>query len=279
MLNLIGIELYKIVTKPRSYMGFLAITVIILLIQFAFFIDGKQYLDFVFQQLQNSLQIEGNVLNGSLICFIILQMLIVQMPLLVALVTGDLVSGEAASGTIRLLLSKPYSRAQILWAKFIAGSAYTFSLTLWLGLLALGLGLLLFGNGDLVVLKSEELVIIRSDDVLWRFIGAFFVAFLSLSVITSFSLMLSCFTDNSITPIVASMSVIIIFTIIGTLEVPLFDKIKPLLFTTHMIIWRNLFDNPLPVNQIILSLSVLTAHIVVFMSLAFWHFTRKDIQN
>jgi ABC-2 type transport system permease protein len=279
MINLIQLELFKIVTKPRSYMGFLAITVIVLLIQFDFYVDGKQYLEFIFQSLQNSFQIEGNILNGALICFIILQMLIVQMPLLVALVTGDLVSGEAASGTIRLLLSKPYSRAQILWAKYIAGSIYTFALILWLGLLALGVGLLVFGTGDLVVLKSDELIILRADDVIWRFIGAFFVAFLSLSVITTFSLMLSCFTDNSITPIVASMSVIIIFTIIGTLDVPLFDTIKPALFTTHMIIWRNLFDNPLPKEQIAISLSVLFGHIVLFLSIAFWHFTRKDIQN
>lgn len=279
MFNLIGIELFKIVTKPRSYLGFLAITLIIALIQFAFYVDGKQYLDFIFQSLQNSFEIEGNVLNGSLICFIILQMLIVQMPLLVALVTGDLVSGEASSGTIRMLLSKPYSRSQILGAKYIAGSIYTFALIAWLGLLALGLGLMLFGNGDLVVLKSDELVILRADDVLWRFMAAFFVAFLSLSVVTTFSLMLSCFTDNSITPIVASMSVIIIFTIIGTLDVPVFDTIKPALFTTHMIIWRNFFDNPLPTSQIVTSLTVLAAHIVVFLSVAFWHFNKKDIQN
>lgn len=279
MFNLIRIELFKIVTKPRSYLGFLAITLIIVLIQFAFYVDGKQYLDFVFQSLQNSFQIEGNVLNGALICFIILQMLIVQMPLLVALVTGDLVSGEAASGTIRMLLSKPYSRSQLLGAKFAAGSIYTFALIAWLGVLALGIGLLLFGTGDLVVLKSDELVILRADDVLWRFMAAFFVAFLSLSVVTSFSLMLSCFTDNSITPIVASMSVIIIFTIIGTLDVPVFDAIKPALFTTHMIIWRNFFDNPLPTEQITTSLSVLVAHIGVFLSIAFWHFNRKDIQN
>lgn len=279
MLNLIGIELYKIITKPRSYLGFLAITLIVLLIQFAFYVDGKQYLDFVFQSLQNSFELEGTILNGSLICFIILQMLIVQMPLLIALVTGDLVSGEAASGTIRMLLSKPYSRAQILGAKFIAGSIYTFTLIFWLGLLSLGVGLLLFGNGDLTVLKSDELVILRADDVLWRFFTAFFIAFISLSVVTAFSLMLSCFTDNSITPIVASMSVIIIFTIIGTLEVPLFDTIKPALFTTHMIIWRNLFDNPLPLNQILTSISVLLIHIVVFLLIAFRHFTTKDIQN
>lgn len=277
--NLTFLELYKISTKPRSFIGFGAITAIILIIEFALYIDGKTYLQFITNALEQSFVIDGNILNGNLVCFIILQTLIVQMPLLVALVTGDLISGEAASGTIRLLLTKPVSRAQILGAKYVAGSMYTLLLLLWLGILALGIGRLLFGHGDLMVLKTDELVILRDGDILWRFLGAFLIAFLSLSVIATFSLMLSCFTDNSIGPIITSMAVIILFTIIGTIEVPLFDYIKPFLFTTHMIIWRNLFDNPLPTHQIIQSLSVLVIHIIVFLSIAFYHFTKKDIQN
>jgi ABC-2 type transport system permease protein len=206
-------------------------------------------------------------------------MLIVQMPLMIALVTGDLISGEAAGGTIRLLLTKPVSRANILMAKYLAGSIYTFLLILWLGVLALGVGRLIFGHGDLMVLKSEELVILRDGDILWRFMGAFVIAFLSLNVVATFSLMLSCFTDNSIGPIITSMSVIILFTIIGTIDIPFFDQMKPFLFTTHMIIWRNLFDNPLPKTQIYTSLAVLAGHIMLFLSIAFYHFTRKDIHN
>jgi len=273
------IELFKITTKPRSYIGFLAITVIVLLIEFAFYIDGKTYLQFITQTLEQSFTIQGNILNGNLICFIILQMLIVQMPLMIALVTGDLISGEAAGGTIRLLLTKPVSRANILMAKYLAGSIYTFLLILWLGVLALGVGRLIFGHGDLMVLKSEELVILRDGDILWRFMGAFVIAFLSLNVVATFSLMLSCFTDNSIGPIITSMSVIILFTIIGTIDIPFFDQLKPFLFTTHMIIWRNLFDNPLPQTQIYTSLAVLAGHIMLFLSIAFYNFTRKDIHN
>lgn len=77
-------------------------------------------------------------MTGNLVCFIILQTLIIQMPLLVALVTGDLISGEAASGTIRFLLTKPYSRTKILFSKFIAGNIYVAFLLIWLGILALG---------------------------------------------------------------------------------------------------------------------------------------------
>ena len=278
MLQLIKIELLKILTKPRSFIGFAAITAIVAIIQFALFVDGKNYLSFITQQIEQSFILQGNILNGNLVAFIILQTLIVQMPLLVALVTGDLVSGETASGTIRLLLTKPFTRGQILFAKLFAGSVYTLLLILWLGVLALVGGWILFGKGDLIVLSSDHISILQQADVLWRFMAALVVAFISLSVVSAFSLMLSCFTDNSIVPIVACMTIIIIFTIIGTMDIPLFDYVKPFLFTTHMIIWRNLFEDPLPKMQIIKSISIMLIYIFVFLFIGFTHFNRKDIQ-
>lgn len=272
-------ELYKILRRPRSYIGFVVIAAIVFLIELALYVDGKSYLQFLFQQLESAFQIEGKVLNGNLVCFIILQTLIVQMPLLVALVTGDLISGEAAAGTLRFMLTRPMSRTRILWAKFIAGQFYVMLLLIWLGLLALGGGLLVFGDGDLTVLKSDELVVIRAGDTLWRFLAAFGIAFLSLGVVAAYSMMLSCFTDNSIGPIVASMATIILFTIIGSLDLPLFESVKPFLFTTHMIVWRNMFDRPLDLMLITQSVSILVFHIVLFFGISWYSFNKKDITS
>jgi len=277
MVRLLKTELVKIAARPRSYIGFVAIAIIVSLIQLAMYLDGLNFISFITAPIQSSFTLEGNILNGNLVCFIILQTLIIQIPLLVALVTGDLLSGEAAMGTIRLIATRPISRSSIVMAKFIAGMVYTFLLLLFLGLISLGVGLLLFGPGDLIVLKSEELIIIQSSDTLWRFFSAFGIAFLSLTVVASFSMALSCFADNSIGPIISTMAVIILFTIIGTMEIPLFDKLKPFLFTTHMVIWRNFFDNPLPVEQIRNSVMVLIGHIALFMSITLVAFRRKDI--
>jgi ABC-2 type transport system permease protein len=73
------------------------------------------------------------------------------------------------------------------------------------------------------------------------------------------------------------MSIIILFTIIGTLDVPVFDNIRPFLFTTHMAAWRSFFDDPLPIADIKQSLLVLFTHIVVFLSIALYKFNKKDI--
>ncbi|TNE58583.1 MAG: hypothetical protein EP344_09850 [Bacteroidetes bacterium] len=277
MLELIKIESFKIATKPRSYIGFAAIFAIVVLIQLALYADGQAYLDFLIQSLNQSFQIEGMDFNGNLVGFIILQTLIIQMPLLVALVSGDAISGEIAGGTIRSLLTKPVSRSRIVWAKFIAAEGYTFLLILWLGILAWVGSLLIFGAGDLVVLKSDALVIVRDADTAWRFLSAFALAFLSLSVVVALSFLLSAFAENSIAPIIITMSIILLFTIIGTFDIPIFNTIKPFLFTTHMIIWRNLFDRPLPVEQIVQSVSILMLHIAAFLTITLVYFNKKDI--
>ncbi|HEY4789408.1 MAG TPA: ABC transporter permease subunit, partial [Bacteroidales bacterium] len=114
-------ELIKIAAKPRSYIGIGAITLIVGIILFAMRIDGASFISFMTKAFEQSMSFEGNILNGNLVAFIILQTLIVHVPLLIALVTGDLVSGEGAMGTIRLLITKPISRTSVLFSKYLAG--------------------------------------------------------------------------------------------------------------------------------------------------------------
>ncbi|MCC7231804.1 MAG: ABC transporter permease subunit [Bacteroidia bacterium] len=277
LLKLTWLELIKISRKPRSYIGFAVVTLIVIIIQFAMYVDGQSYIDFISSSIEQNFLFSGKILNGNLVCFMILQTLIIQIPLLIALVTGDLISGEAALGTLRLVLTKPVTRGTVLFAKFLSGSIYTLLMLIWLGILALFLSLLIFGNGDLIVLKTDEVIILQDGDVVWRFLTALSLAFLALLLVASLSLLLSCFADNSIGPIVSTMGIIILFTIIGTLEVPVFDHVKPFLFTTHMLVWRNLFEDPLPLGQIFLSIMVLMGHIVMFLLAAWIYFNKKDI--
>ncbi len=270
-------ELIKIAYKPRSYIGLGGIILIIAIILFAMKVDGNFYISLITGQFEQTLLFEGTILNGNLIAFVILQMLIIHVPLLIAFVTGDLVSGESAMGTIRLLLTKPISRSAVLFSKFLASCVYTLIVVLCLVFMSVVLGRILFGSGDLMVLKSDGLIVFQHDDINWRFFFGFATAFLSLVTVATLALTLSCFSDNSIGPIVATMGIILLFTIIGTLEVPIFDSIRPFLFTTHMAAWRYFFDDPLDKSQIFYSLGILLAHIVVLLSIGFYKFNKKDI--
>ena len=277
MWQLIKIELFKISRKPRTYIAFAAITSIVLLIQMALYADGEQYLQFAMQALSATFQIDGVILNGYFVCFLILQTLLVHVPLLIALVAGDAVAGEANMGTLRLLLTKPINRTQVLVGKFIACSVYTIALLTFMAILSLLLSLVIFGKGDLLILKSETVVILDSGDVMWRYIATFGFAALSMLTVAALAFLLSIFADNAIGPIVATMSIVILLTIITTMNIPFFNAAKPYLFTNHMLNWKGFFDQPIDGMEVLKSAAILVLHIILFLSATVFIFRRKDI--
>lgn len=277
MWPILRIELFKIFSRPRTYISFVAITVIVALIQLALYVDGKNYIQFGMQSLTQGFDIEGNVLNGYLVCFIILQTLLIHVPLLIALVAGDAIAGEANMGTLRILLTRPVGRVELLLAKFAASLVYTLLLLVWMALLALFLSLFIFGKGDLMILKSEEVVVLAQNDVFWRYGLAFLFASLSMVMVAALAFLLSIFADNSIGPIITTMSIVILFTILTTLDIPFFQLLRPWLFTTHMLGWKAFFDDPIPWQAVSQSAAILLLHILFFAILGAWVFKRKDI--
>ncbi|MBP6358200.1 MAG: hypothetical protein KA311_02480, partial [Sediminibacterium sp.] len=81
MFSLVQVELYKIFKRPRTYIAFGAVAALIGIIQFGLKLDGKSYLDFMLNDLSSSLEIDGKILNGYLVCYVMLQLLLVHVPL------------------------------------------------------------------------------------------------------------------------------------------------------------------------------------------------------
>lgn len=289
MKQIISIELYKIFRRPRTYIAFGAIAALIMVIQFGLKMDGQSYAAFLMKDINDTLTVDGKVLNGYLICYILLQLLLVHIPLLVALIAADMISGEANLGTLRLLYTTPYSRTQFVIGKFIAASIYTIVLLIWLAFLALFVSMFIFGTDDLFLMKSNYVVLIQETDVLWRYVGAFVFASFALLTVTSLGFLMSSISNNSIGPIVGTMSAIVFFTILSTLNIPLFATIKPYLFTTHMNNWKEFFDiqvnenneaiygTILNVAKIKNSIIVLSLHILLFVTASVVITKRKDI--
>jgi ABC-2 type transport system permease protein len=277
MWQLTRIELFKIFRKPRTYIAFGAIASIVFLIQLALYVDGEEYLNFVMQSFNETFAVEGKKLNGYFVCFTILQTLLIHVPLLIALVAGDMIAGEANMGTLRLLVTKPVSRSKLILGKFLATSIYTLALLAFMAVLSLFGSMMLFGVSDLIVFKSEMFILLESDDVFWRYLYAFGFAALSMVTVASLAFFLSVFAENSIGPIVTAMSIIVVLTILITMDIPFFNHLRPFLFINHMLNWKGFFDNPVDYGEVLKSAFVLLAHIVIFVTLTIFIFRRKDI--
>ena len=156
MFSLLQIELYKIYKRPRTYIAFAAIAGIVLMFQFAFKADGQSYMNLMLQNVQDNFELDpSKAINGYFMCYIILNTLLVQVPILVALIAGDAISGEANMGTLRLILTKPFSRTHLLLAKFTASFIFTVGLLLWMALLSLGVSLFIFGVNDMLIFRVK----------------------------------------------------------------------------------------------------------------------------
>jgi ABC-2 type transport system permease protein len=294
MWNLLQIELYKIFKRPRTYIAFGAVAAIVLLIQLALKFDGKAYVDLLFSNVNDTFDISDELkekmLNGFLISFVILNTLLIQMPLLVALVAGDSIAGEANMGTLRLAMTRPVSRTRYMLVKFLASVIYTILLLIWMAMLALFLSMLLFGTSDMVILRSRGIEIISESDILWRYFAAFGFASVALTTVAALAFLLSVFAENSIGPIIATMSVVIVFTILSEMNIPIYDRtIKPYLFTSHMVAWKGFFymkatpegttirGSVENLPAIMRSMGILLTYTLLFVGSAIYIFRRKDI--
>ncbi len=291
MFILLKIELFKIFRRPRTYIAFAVIAVIILLVQIALKFGGKEYVGLMLSGMNDTFEFIPTevILNGYMVCFVILNLLLIHVPILVALVAGDAVSGEANMGTLRLLVSKPISRTKLLFVKFTASSIYTILLLIWMAVLALFLSMFLFDTNSLAVARELEFNVIESTDVLWRYAAAFLFAAIGLICVAALAFMLSVFSDNAIVPIVVTICIIIVFTILTQMQIPFYDEtIKPYLFTTHMLGWKGFFYVQATDGEtirgslenfpaIIKSAFILIGYTVFFLVIAAVYFRKKNI--
>ena len=276
MITLVLIELHKMFKKWRTYIGIIAIGVLTIIVQLVLYLTGKNFVDAQMRGMEQSFVIVGNLLNGYFIARLILTLLIIHVPFLVVLVGGDLLAGEATAGTYRMILTRPVSRIQVITSKFIAGMFYVIILLAWFAFLSLGVSLIVFGSGPLLSVGSG-IVIFAENDILWRFIGAYAFAALSMTTVIFISIVFSSLVQNAIGPIVSTMAIIIIFVIISAIPVDFLQNIKPYLFTTHMNTWNNFFNDEVNYKEIFNSTWILLAHLVGLYGITTYIFIKKDI--
>lgn len=290
-LQLLRIELFKVFRRPRTFIAFVAIALIVLLVQFALKVNGKDFVQLYTDSQADTFDIPyRKIQNGYFVCVAVLHMILIHVPLLVALIAGDMISGEANLGTLRLIAGKPVTRTELVLAKFSASTVYVILLLIWMALIALFGSLLLFGKGDLAVFKEDSIHLMSGSDVLWRFFAAFIYAALGLTTIAAMALMFSAFSENSLGPIVTTVCVVIVFTVVQQLKVPVFEEtVNKWSFTTHMLGWKGFFyvekdaegmtidgsiENP---SALIKSGLVLLGYIALFLLVTIRYFKKKDI--
>jgi len=270
------LELIKIFSKWRTYIGFATIIVMAPLImglvrKYGFGIEHE-----ALRSLGNTFEYVGSLANGLLVSYYLMNVLWVHFPFFIVLVAGDVMASEGASGTYRLWLTRPIGRFQVATSKFLATFIYTLAIVMFLGLCSVGLGMLIVGGGDLFVF-DKGILILAQGDALRRFLLAYLIATWVQMTVAALAFMFSTWTSNSVGPIIGTYAVIVVSMILAVIRIGALDKIRPYLFVSYFDVFFMPFSDPIPWNDIGVGLLKLTIFILIFFLISAVSFTKKDI--
>jgi ABC-2 type transport system permease protein len=276
VIRLIYYELVKIFLKKRTYLGFGIVLVIVPLVEVAMKLEGGRFITMAMRGLSRDFLFFGNIFNGWFVAHQIMNSLWIHIPLLISFVAGDQLAGEATAGTYRLILIRPVSRTRIFISKYITTLIYTVIFVVFLAGLSIGLALSLLGRGDLI-LVTRGILLIPESEVAWRFIIAYLLATVTMITIASISFFFSSFVENAIGPIVATMGLLIVCTVITVMPVEMFEIPKKFLFTRYLDIWNKIFMDPIPWNEIKIGMFYMASWTIAAVLGAWGVFVKKDI--
>ncbi len=276
MRQLLAFEIFKLIRLPRVWITFGVMAIIMALINFGVATEGREVFDLILKPLSKQFIIKGNIINGNLLAYIALNMLWVHIPVLLVIVTADLISGEFESGTIRNVLCSKHSRVQYLLAKIITAGIYILMFMAFSGVVMLIPARIILGNGDLVVF-FDGMQILSKHLFSSRYLWALLYGTIAMLTFASISMMFSVLFRNTLAAILASLGVLIISTLLQTFAFGIFDAWKPALFTYHMAQWQLLFIENINTTALIKSASILILHMAIAIAISIIRFNKMQI--
>ena len=276
--GLIYNELLVITGRWRSYIGFIGISILMPLILWGFNLGGGSINSEYTSQLGGSFIMVGSVFNSLLATYIIMNAFWIHIPFLVTLAAGDSVAADGANGVFRITLIRSTSRLKILVSKLLASYIYSACLVIFCAFWSLGIGSLVLGTGDLIVLDNGILVL--NEGQAWiRMLLSFSLAIVVMCMVSTLCFMFSSMVNNGIGPIIGAMFLIIVGYIIIAIPLDFFTKIEPYVFVSYFNVWLDAFKDPIPWLLIGKKLSVLITYSLIFFGISAFVFLNKDIKS
>jgi ABC-2 type transport system permease protein len=274
----ITVELRKLLLRPRIWvsLGLLCLLPAIV----AVFLSTA---DFAPPPGQGGAFLSAVVADGSLYPAAALALVLpIFLPVSVAVVAGDAVAGEAASGMLRYLLVRPVGRTRLLSAKMVSLAAFILVAVLLVVVTSLGIGTALFGTGAAAVgqpggVTSLSGASLDSSDLFLRLLGAIGYIVVSMLGFGAIVLFLSTLTESALGAALGGLAVLITSSVLETLDAA--ASIKPYLPTHYWLSWIDFFRDPVFFRNIDSGLLLQAGYIVVFFGAAWANFATKDITS
>jgi ABC-2 type transport system permease protein len=213
--------------------------------------------------------------NGVFLTFIALStLLILVLPVVVAVVAGDSVAGEAGYGTLRYLLAVPAGRTRLLAVKFAAIMVFGLAATVIVAAVSLAAGAALFPVGPVTLLSGTTVPL--ADGLLRVLFVTLYVA-AGMAALGAIGLAISTLTEHAIGAI-AAIAILVVTSEVAD-QVPQLAAIGPYLPTHWWLSFDSILRTPVDTSTLLKGLLSFGVYAVLFGSFAWARFTSADVTS
>jgi ABC-2 type transport system permease protein len=272
----IVVELRKLVTRPRTWIsvGLLCLLPTIVAVFLAVTRIGPR-------PGQGPTFLSAVISDGQLYPAAAVGIVLpVFLPVAVAVVAGESIAGEAATGTLRYLLTRPVGRTRLLVAKLLAVIAYTLIAVVAVAFTGYLAGVLLLGqrtNAPAVVALTVSGTPMTSGQLLVR--TGLMIAYIGWSMlgVAAVSLFLSTVSDSALGAALGGLAVLVGSTVLVGLDAA--GSVHDWLPTRYWLSWVDLFRDPILWNEVRRGVLVQALWIVVLLGMSWASFTSRDVRS
>jgi ABC-2 type transport system permease protein len=260
-------ELRKLISQKRTYLG-LGLAVILPLIFVL-----SQHLHNHHGHEQGNIFFSHITESGLATPVLMLLLLSVFMlPVIAALVAGDIVAAEDGNGTLKTILTRSVDRGQVFAAKVLAAMTYATIAVFLSAAVATVAGIASWGFHHVVTFSGS---VVSAPEGLLLVFAANAVYLIPLLSVTAFGVLLSTTTRNSAAAVVGTIGFTILLFIVA--QIPGLGAIKPYLLTEQYENWHGLLRTPTDWTPIWHSAWVCALYAVPSLFAAYLVFLRRDV--
>ena len=161
------------------------------------------------------------------------------LPVVAALVAGDIFSNEDGNGTLKTILTRSVDRGQVFAAKTLAALSYAVLAVLVAASVATIAGIASWGFHSV---RTYSGTLVSAPEALLLVAGANAAYLIPLFAVAAIGLMLSTVTRNSAAAVVGTIGIVILLFIIA--QIPGLESIQPYLLTEQFQAWQGLLRTP-----------------------------------
>lgn len=260
-------EMRKLIAQKRTYLGFFLATILPVVFVIVENIhqrhgrgDGSIF----------AAQITQSGLATPVLMLLFLSMF--MLPLISALVSGDIVANEDGNGTLKTILTRSVDRGQVFAAKAIAAITYAAIAVFLFAAVATIAGVISWGFHSIT---SYSGTVVPAPKALLLVFAASAFYLIPLFTVVSIGVLLSTTTRNSAAAVVGTIGFVIVLYIVSA--IPGLEGIHPYLLTQQFQNWQGLLRTPTDWTPIIHSAWVCALYAVPALFAAYLVFLRRDV--